>query len=52
MTRRKAAPDAIVQQVRAEYRPNVRGFGYAALSRKYGIAESTVRDWVRYWVRA
>ena len=44
MTRRHALTDDQVRAIRAAYRPGVRGSGYRELARRFGIAESTVRD--------
>lgn len=46
MTRRRTVSDATACKLRAEYLAYVRGYGY--LSRKYGIPESTVRDYVQF----
>lgn len=34
----------IVRQIRAEYKPGVRGFGQRALSKKFGIHQDTIRQ--------
>lgn len=37
--------NSLVRKVRNEYMPWVRGRGYEALSKKYGVPYETVRDW-------
>lgn len=44
MTRRRVLTDEQVMEIRALHKPGVRGFGYIALARKYGVGESTIRD--------
>lgn len=44
MTRRRVLTDEQVRQIRAEHRPGVRGYGYRELGRRFGVAESTIRD--------
>lgn len=44
MTRRRVLTDDEVREIRTSYRPGVRGFGYGALAKKYGVGESTIRD--------
>ena len=46
MTRRRTVPDNVVAKLRSEYLAYVRSYGY--LSKKYGIAVSTVRDYVQF----
>lgn len=41
--------DAQVREMRKDYRPYVRGYGW--LARKYRCGESTARDIVRYYTR-
>ena len=52
MTRRKVLTDEQVREIRAAHKPDLRGFGYGALARKYGVGESTIRDIVTYRTRA
>ncbi len=44
MTRRRVLTDQQVRDIRAQHQPGVRGAGYRALARRFGVAESTVRD--------
>ncbi len=44
MTRRRVLTDIQVQQVRAQHKPGVRGAGYEALARQFGVGVSTIRD--------
>jgi len=44
MTRRRVLSDAQVRAIRAAHRAGVRGAGYQSLARRFGLAESTVRD--------
>lgn len=44
MTRRRVLTDEQVRAIRAAYKPGVRGAGYRELGRRFGIAESTIRD--------
>ncbi len=46
---RAKLPDTVIESMRAEYLPYVRGYGY--LAKKYGCGESTARDIVNYWTR-
>lgn len=48
MTRRRALTDAQVREIRTLYREGVRGCGYGALAKKYGVGESTIRDVIKY----
>jgi transposase len=52
MTRRKVLTKDQVSAIRAQYKPNVRGHGYAAIAKKIGVGESTVRDCVKFWTYA
>jgi transposase len=47
MTRRRVLTDAQVREIRATYLPHVRGRGYRALAKRYGVGESTIRDAVK-----
>lgn len=40
--------DDQVREVRALYKPFVRGSGYGAIAKKYGVALSTIRDVIQY----
>jgi predicted DNA binding protein len=44
VTRRRALTDDQVRAIRAAHKPGVRGAGYRELARRFGVAESTVRD--------
>lgn len=44
MTRRRVLTDDQVCAIRAAYKPGVRGAGYRELARRFGVAESTIRD--------
>jgi hypothetical protein len=44
MTRKRVLTDAQVREIRTSYKPGVKGCGYIALARKYGVGESTIRD--------
>jgi hypothetical protein len=44
MSRRRVLTDEQVREIRTMHNPGVRGFGYVALARKYGVGESTIRD--------
>ncbi|OEZ91484.1 hypothetical protein [Duganella phyllosphaerae] len=44
MTRRRALTDDQVRAIREAHKPGVRGAGYRELARRFGVAESTVRD--------
>lgn len=52
MSRRRVLTDAQVLEIRALHQPGVRGFGYGALAKRYGVGESTIRDVVKFWSRA
>lgn len=52
MTRRRVLNDVQVREIRAMHKPGVRGSGYGALAKKYGVGESTIRDVVTYRSRA
>jgi hypothetical protein len=41
---RAKIPDRLINEIVAAYKPYV--FGYRSLSRKFAVAESTVRDWI------
>lgn len=47
MSRRSVLTIAQAEAIRAEYKPG-KGHGYAALARKYGVGESTIRDVIQY----
>lgn len=49
MTRRAILTSDEVRLIRAEYFPYVRG--YHVLAKKYGVAESTIRDIVTFRTR-
>lgn len=51
MTRRRVLTDAQIRELRAAHNPGVRGLGYGALAKRYGVGESTVRDVLKYYVR-
>lgn len=44
MTRRRVLSDDQVRAIRAAYKSGVRGAGYRELARRFGVAESTIRD--------
>lgn len=44
MTHRHALTEEQIRAIRAAHKPGVRGAGYQSLARRFGIAESTVRD--------
>lgn len=44
MTRRHALTNEQVRDLRAQYRPGVRGAGYESLARRLGVGVSTIRD--------
>lgn len=44
MTRRRVLTNDQVIEIRMTYQAGVRGFGYGALAKKYGVGESTIRD--------
>lgn len=48
MSRRRVLTDAQVCEIRRLHRPGVRGFGYGALAKRYGVGESTIRDVLTY----
>lgn len=48
MTRRRVLTNDQVREIRALHRPGVRGFGYAALARRFGVGASTIRDLLTY----
>lgn len=48
MTRRRVLTDEQVREIRALYKPRVRGLGYGALAKRYGVGESTIRDVITY----
>lgn len=48
MTRRRALTDDQVREVRALYRPGVRGAGYEALAARFGVGVSTIRDLILF----
>ena len=52
MTRKRVLSDAQVREIRRLHRPGVRGFGYGALAKMFGIGESTIRDVLTYRSRA
>lgn len=43
--------DDKIREIRAEYRPRVRGHGIDALAAKHGMPQSTIRDIVTYATR-
>lgn len=48
MTRRHSLTESQVAAIRAMHRPGVRGCGYGAIARRFGVGESTVRDAILY----
>jgi len=52
MTRRLAISPALVPEIRAYYQRGKRGRGYGATAKRFGLAESTVRDLILYWTGA
>lgn len=48
MIRPRRLTDDQVREVRALYKPFVRGCGYGAIAEKYGVAVSTIRDLIQY----
>lgn len=44
MTRRHALTSEQLRELRAQYKPGVRGAGYESLARRLGVGVSTVRD--------
>lgn len=48
---RAKQPDSIVAAVRADYKPGVRGYGYASVAKKWGVPFETARDWCNYVTR-
>lgn len=52
MTRRKVLTVEQVRMIRGQYKPNMRGRGYSAIAKKFGVGESTIRDCVKYWTYA
>ena len=44
MTRRRTLTDDQARAIREAHKPGVRGAGYRELARRFGVAESTVRD--------
>jgi transposase-like protein len=47
MTRRRVLTKDQRAQIRREYLAFIRGRGYGALARKYGVGESTIRDVIK-----
>ena len=52
MTRKKVLTENQAKEIRAKYAGYIRGRGYGALAKEYGVGESTIRDCVKYYTYA
>lgn len=43
--------DQQIAEIRTLHRPYIRGLGYRALAKRYGVGESTIRDICTYRTR-
>lgn len=44
MSRRRVLTDAQVREIRASHMAYIKGRGYGAIAKRYGVGESTIRD--------
>lgn len=52
MTRKKVLTRDQVIEIRKMHMPYIKGRGYGAIAKKYGVGESTIRDCVKNWTYA